>query len=662
MSLHDRVHLNDKGQLHREDGPAYEGNEGSKSWYLNGLLHREDGPAVEGADGSKFWYLNDKLHRIDGPAYEGADGYKSWRINGIEYSEEEFNKKVAEMNKNKPTEIDLSGNKFWKNEKGELHREDGPAIEFASGDKCWYFNGKWHREDGPAIEYTDGDKHWYLNGQKYSEEEFNKKVAKINKSEDKDKPTKIDKFGNKYWHNEKGKLHREDGPAKEHADGYKAWYLNGKLHRIDGPAIEYADGDKTWCINGKRHRIDGPAYEGADEYKSWWINGIEYSEAEFNKKIAKMNKDEDKDKPTEIDLSKNKIWKNDKGERHREDGPAIEWYDGTKSWYLNGFLHREDGPAIEGPNGFKAWFVDGIKYTEEEFNKKIAKMKKDEDRDKLIKIDKFGNKYWYNDKKQYHREDGPAVEWADGTKWWYLNGKEHRIDGPAIEDPDGTKYWWINGEYYSEENFHKKVAEMNINYEDELNSLKKRLEQLEKIIKEKDKIIEDKINQTSIPKEETLSKKIQPTTELLSNVGINSMKLVGARQTSRALVGLVRFMLITIANKMGQSNYIEFIDSEPGKVMLEILAPLVIHSLSANKFFPKYTEQIEAVSKLSVEANITYYSLHYSDKISDLGTEILSNKETREQIKNLINLGSNIIGSEKDVNLSFQHDLDKIMA
>jgi hypothetical protein len=24
------------------------------------------------------------------------------------------------------------------------------------------------------------------------------------------------------------------------------------------------------------------------------------------------------------------------GQRHREDGPAIEWADGTKSWYLNG--------------------------------------------------------------------------------------------------------------------------------------------------------------------------------------------------------------------------------------------------------------------------------------------------------------------------------------
>jgi hypothetical protein len=44
--------------LHREDGPAFEGNGGSKAWYINGKNHREDGPAIEWADGGKSWYLN----------------------------------------------------------------------------------------------------------------------------------------------------------------------------------------------------------------------------------------------------------------------------------------------------------------------------------------------------------------------------------------------------------------------------------------------------------------------------------------------------------------------------------------------------------------------------------------------------------------------------
>ena len=47
--------------------------------------------------------------------------------------------------------------------KGEFHRTDGPAIEFANGDKRWYLNGELHREDGPAMEWVDGGKEWYLN-------------------------------------------------------------------------------------------------------------------------------------------------------------------------------------------------------------------------------------------------------------------------------------------------------------------------------------------------------------------------------------------------------------------------------------------------------------------------------------------------------------------
>ena len=34
--------------LHREDGPAFEGSDGSKEWRINGKLHREDGPLLNG--------------------------------------------------------------------------------------------------------------------------------------------------------------------------------------------------------------------------------------------------------------------------------------------------------------------------------------------------------------------------------------------------------------------------------------------------------------------------------------------------------------------------------------------------------------------------------------------------------------------------------------
>ena len=42
------------------------------------------------------------------------------------------------------------------------------------------------------------------------------------------------------------------------------------------------------------------------------------------------------------------------------------WPNGTKKWWLNGQRHREDGPAIEGFNGSKQWWLNGRELTEEE--------------------------------------------------------------------------------------------------------------------------------------------------------------------------------------------------------------------------------------------------------------------------------------------------------
>ena len=67
--------------------------------------------------------------------------------------------------------IKPNGTKEWYLN-GKIHREDGPAAEYADGTKKWWLNGKLHREDGPAAEYPDGSKEWWLNGKKYTEEEW----------------------------------------------------------------------------------------------------------------------------------------------------------------------------------------------------------------------------------------------------------------------------------------------------------------------------------------------------------------------------------------------------------------------------------------------------------------------------------------------------------
>jgi len=81
---------------------------------------------------------------------------------------------------------EIPGRREWRLN-GELHRTDGPAVEFESGSKFWYKNGQRHREDGPAIDLFDGSKDWFLNG----------------------------------------KRHRVDGPASIHYN-IEEYYLNGK--------------------------------------------------------------------------------------------------------------------------------------------------------------------------------------------------------------------------------------------------------------------------------------------------------------------------------------------------------------------------------------------------------------------------------------------------
>jgi hypothetical protein len=41
-----------------------------------------------------------------------------------------------------------------------------------------------------------------------------------------------------------------------------------------------------------------------------------------------------------------------------------------------------------------------------------------------------------------------VVEFPRRTKWWFKEGKEHREDGPAREYIDGDKEWWLEGKFY----------------------------------------------------------------------------------------------------------------------------------------------------------------------------------------------------------------------
>ena len=55
-----------------------------------------------------------------------------------------------------------------------------------------------------------------------------------------------------------------------------------------------------------------------------------------------------------------------------------------------------------------------------------------------VTVDKYGNRRWFNEIDEYHRLDGPALEWANGKNEWYI------LDV-----------------YYTEEQFKAKIDAMN---------------------------------------------------------------------------------------------------------------------------------------------------------------------------------------------------------
>lgn len=79
------------------------------------------------------------------------------------------------------------------------------------GTMTWMCNGRLHREDGPAVIHANGEKQWWLDGC----------------------------------------LHREDGPAVD-SHTMQSWYIKHKLHRIDGPALIRHGLYNDWWVHGRQ--------------------------------------------------------------------------------------------------------------------------------------------------------------------------------------------------------------------------------------------------------------------------------------------------------------------------------------------------------------------------------------------------------------------------
>jgi hypothetical protein len=81
----------------------------------------------------------------------------------------------------------------------------------------------------------------------------------------------------------------------------------------------------------------------------------------------------------------------------------------------------------------------------------------------IREVNQWGSIVYTNEKDQYHREDGPAIERPNGLKVWWVNGKRHREDGPAKIYSDGDVEYWLNDLFYdSKDNWEKEVIKIKL--------------------------------------------------------------------------------------------------------------------------------------------------------------------------------------------------------
>jgi hypothetical protein len=94
------------GVLHREDGPAYERDDGTRRYYRQGVLHREDGPAVVHPDGTCLWFRHGILQREDGPPVVFGNGTREWFWGATSYRENEPQATPPQEQEADPLEIE----------------------------------------------------------------------------------------------------------------------------------------------------------------------------------------------------------------------------------------------------------------------------------------------------------------------------------------------------------------------------------------------------------------------------------------------------------------------------------------------------------------------------------------------------------------------------
>lgn len=438
--------------------PTVRDGGGFLEYVKNGDYHNPYGPAkICTIDGCLSCASNNKKER-----------YYIW---GNELTKEEFDARTPEMLVfiDERKEIDEVR---WVL-KGQLHREDGPALVTRARGKVvkeYWLEGKRHREGLPAVFFEDGGAIWCQDGMVHRE---NAPAIVVTSqvldwwSGSSAQGNGLPRFrgalglslGDIIWMKD-GKLHREDGPAIFRANGKHEWWVDGRRVEVvienvelkgseEGPledgsyyifgepvtAKEYwkrmprrhlSNDLERWSLNGSLHRLYGPAVVSAYRPDQYWVYGEQVTRDQF---LAMTSRPRKRDYGVECI-----IWENARNKSHRLDGPALYVSDfDLRIFRQHGELHREDGPALE-YRGMGAGFTtaEGRRW-------------------------RPGDEVWALHGK-YHRKDGPAclIHTDEGrVEEWWEEGNRHRIDGPAVRYEDGREEYWVAGKNLPKEEWER---------------------------------------------------------------------------------------------------------------------------------------------------------------------------------------------------------------
>lgn len=117
-------------------------------------------------------------------------------------------------------------------------------------------------------------------------------------------------------------------------DGTRIWSRLNLIHREHGPAIEHPDGSKEWWLHGHTTRVDStsPAARHA-----WLLHQV--ADSARHRRIARG------DEPPSfqpITIDHDRYWLDSLNHLHKDGAPSAELSDGAKLYHSHGIgLHEE---------------------------------------------------------------------------------------------------------------------------------------------------------------------------------------------------------------------------------------------------------------------------------------------------------------------------------